>query len=65
MKALTQIQSGVALVALFLVIALSGCNNATNNNQKANAAAADTIKKEVTLNPELKTFFTPFQLLSL
>jgi len=64
MKALTQIQSGVALVALFLVIALSGCNNATNNNQKANAAAADTIKKEVTLNPELKTilysFPTPF-----
>ncbi|MGA2821892.1 MAG: hypothetical protein ABSE72_00015 [Bacteroidales bacterium] len=60
MKALTQIHSGVALVALFLVIALSSCNNATNNNQKANAAAADTIKKEVTLSPELKNLLSSF-----
>lgn len=64
MKALTQIHSGVALVALFLVIALSSCNNATNNNQKVNAGAADTIKKEATLSPELKnllySFPTPF-----
>ena len=64
MKALTQIHSGVVLVALFLVIALSSCNNATNNNQKTNAASADTIKKEITLSPELQnilySFPTPF-----
>ena len=65
MKALTKIQSGVAMVALFLVIAASSCNNASNNDQKANAASADTIKKEVALSPEsqnlLYSFPTPFE----
>jgi hypothetical protein len=65
MKALTKIQSGVALVALFLVIALSSCNNPAANDQNANTAAADTIQKEVTLSPEsqglLSTFPTPFE----
>ncbi len=65
MKALTKIQSGVAMVALFLIIAASSCNNASNNNQNANAAATDTIKKEVTLTPEsqklLYSFPTPFE----
>jgi hypothetical protein len=65
MKALTKIQSGIALVALILVIASSSCNNTTNNDQNANAAAADTIKKEVTLTPEsqnlLYSFPTPFE----
>jgi hypothetical protein len=65
MKTLTKIQSGVALVALFLVIALSSCNNASTNDQNANAAAADTLKKEVTLSPEsqslLNSFPTPFE----
>ncbi len=65
MKTLTKIQSGVALVALFLVIALSSCNNASTNDQNANAAAADTIKKEVPLSPEsqslLNSFPTPFE----
>jgi hypothetical protein len=65
MKALTKIQSGVALVALILVIAASSCNNTSNNDQNANTAAADTIKKEVTLTPEsqnlLYSFPTPFE----
>ncbi|MEI7723820.1 MAG: hypothetical protein WCK09_01880 [Bacteroidota bacterium] len=65
MKALTKIQSGVAMVALFLVIATSSCNNAATNDKNANAAVADTIKKEVTLSPEsqnlLNSFPTPFE----
>ena len=36
MKALSKIQSGVALVALFLLIAISGCNNAPKNDKNAN-----------------------------
>ncbi|MCX6268792.1 MAG: hypothetical protein NTW16_15810 [Bacteroidetes bacterium] len=66
MKALTKIQSGLALVALILVLATTGCNNASTNDQNANAAAADSITKEVTLSPEsqnlLQTFPTPFEL---
>jgi hypothetical protein len=65
MKALTQIQSGVALVALFLVLATTSCNNASTTDQNANAAAADTIKKEIILSPEsqnlLASFPTPFE----
>jgi hypothetical protein len=65
MKALTQIQSGVALVALFLVLATTSCNNASTTDQNANTAAADTIKKEITLSPEsqnlLASFPTPFE----
>jgi hypothetical protein len=65
MKALTKIQSGVALVALFLVIAASSCNNPATQDEQANAAAADTINKEVTLSPEsqnlLYSFPTPFE----
>jgi uncharacterized lipoprotein NlpE involved in copper resistance len=69
MKALTRIQSGVAMVALFLVIALSGCNNSSTADQNANAAAADTIKQEITLSPEsqnlLYSFPTPFEVTSM
>ena len=65
MKALSKIQSGVAMIALFLLIAASSCNNASDSNQKANAAAADSIKKEVTLSPGsqnlLYSFPTPFE----
>jgi hypothetical protein len=65
MKALTRIQSGVALVALFLVIAASSCNNPATQDEQANAAAADTINREVTLSPEsqnlLYSFPTPFE----
>ena len=65
MKAFQKIQSGAAIAAFFLFIALSGCNNASNQDQQANAAAADTIAKEVTLNPEsqsmLNSFPTPFE----
>jgi len=65
MKALTKIQSGLALVTLLLVFFISGCNNSTTNDQNANAAAADTIKKEITLSPEsqnlLASFPTPFE----
>ena len=69
MKALTKIQSGVALVAIFLVTALSSCNNSAKQDEQANAAAADTIKKEVTLSPEsqslLYSFPTPFEVTSM
>jgi len=65
MKALTRIQSGVVLVAIFLVLAISSCNNPATQDKQANAAAADTIKKEVTLSPEsqslLNSFPTPFE----
>ncbi len=65
MKTLTHKISGVALVAFLLVIALSGCNNAANQDQQANEATADTIQKEVTLSPEsqslLYQFPTPFE----
>ena len=65
MKALTKIQSGVALVALLLVIAISGCNNTSNKDQKTNAAVDDTITKAVALTPEsqnlLQSFPTPFE----
>ena len=65
MKALTKIQLSVALVALLLVIATSSCNNASTTDQTANAAVADTIKKEVTLSPGsqglLSAFPTPFE----
>lgn len=65
MKALTKIQSGAALVILVLVIALSSCNNPATQDEQANAAAADTINKEVTLSPEsqglLYSFPTPFE----
>ena len=69
MKAFKKITSGVAMVALFLVIALSGCNNPATQDEQANAAAADTIKKEVTLSPEsqslLYSFPTPFEITSM
>lgn len=65
MKALTKIQTGVALVALFLVIAISSCNNPVKQDEQANAVAADTIRKEVKLSPEsqslLYSFPTPFE----
>jgi hypothetical protein len=65
MKAFTKIHSGVALVTLLFVIAFSGCNNPANQDAQSNAAAADTIKKEVILSPEsqsmLSSFPTPFE----
>jgi hypothetical protein len=65
MKAFTKIQSGIALVALILVIAASSCNNPAKQDEQANAAASDTIKKEVALSPEsqslLYSFPTPFE----
>ncbi|MEI6173812.1 MAG: hypothetical protein WCR01_08665 [Bacteroidota bacterium] len=69
MKAFTKIQSGVALVALILVIAILSCNSPVKQDEQANAAAADTIKKEVTLSPEsqslLYSFPTPFEVTSM
>ncbi|MEI7895405.1 MAG: hypothetical protein WCJ26_00110 [bacterium] len=69
MKAFTKIQTGVALVALFLFIAFSGCNNPAKQDSQANAAAADTIKKEIALSPEsqnlLNSFPTPFEVTSM
>jgi len=64
MKAIKKSFSGIALLALFLTIILAGCNNASTD-QQANQAAADTIKKEITLSPEsqnlLYQFPTPFE----
>jgi hypothetical protein len=64
MKAIKKSFSGIALLAIFLTIALAGCNNASTD-QQANQAAADTIKKEITLSPEsqnlLYQFPTPFE----
>lgn len=64
MKAIKKSFSGIALLALFLTIVIAGCNNASTD-QQANQAAADTIKKEITLSPEsqnlLYQFPTPFE----
>jgi hypothetical protein len=69
MKAFRKIQSGAAWFSLILVFAISSCNNASNQDQQANAEAADTIAKEVTLSPEsqslLYSFPTPFEVTSL
>jgi len=65
MKAITSILSGVLPVVFFLAFAFTSCNNPSTDQQSANAAAADTIKKEVTLSPEsrnlLYSFPTPFE----
>ena len=65
MKAFTKIHPGLALVTLFLGISLAGCNNSSTTNQKVEATAVDTIKKEITLSPEtqilLNKFPTPFE----
>lgn len=65
MKANASILSGALPVVLFLALAFTSCNNPSAEHQNANAAAADTIKKEVTLSPESKnllySFPTPFE----
>jgi hypothetical protein len=65
MKANPSILSGVLPVVFILALAITSCNNPTSDQQSANAAAADTIKKEVTLSPEsrnlLYSFPTPFE----
>ncbi len=69
MKAFTTKFSGSLLAALILVLTFSGCNNAANQDKKANEATADTVKKEVTLSPEsqslLYQFPTPFEVTTL
>jgi hypothetical protein len=64
MKTSSKIHTGLALVAIMLVIAITGCNNPTAQKDQ-NAAVADTIKKEITLSPEsqnmLNSFPTPFE----
>jgi hypothetical protein len=64
MKALKTIQLGAAWLSLVLVIAISGCNS-SSQDQQANTEAADTIAKEVVLSPEaqsiLYSFPTPFE----
>jgi hypothetical protein len=60
MKAFNKIYSGIALVVLFFGIAISSCNNSSTQDQNANAAAADTIKKEATLSPEAQLLLTKF-----
>jgi hypothetical protein len=69
MKTLSKIHAGIALVAVILVIAVTGCNNPSTQNDQAAAAVADTIKKEITLSPEsqslLNSFPTPFEVTTL
>jgi len=65
MKALKKSYSGLAVAAVFFVIALTGCNSTSNKDKEANEATADTIRKEVALGPEaqnlLYKFPTPFE----
>ena len=65
MKAITKIQTGLALAAFSLFLVLTGCNTSSTKDQQANEAAADSIQKEITLSPEsqnlLYTFPTPFE----
>jgi len=52
-------------LTLLATLLMTSCNNTSNKDQKANQAAADTVKKEVTLSPENKSllyqFPTPFE----
>ncbi len=65
MKAITKINTGLALAAFTLFLVLSGCNGSSTKDQQANEAAADTIQKEIKLSPEsqnlLYNFPTPFE----
>jgi len=65
MKAMKNMYSGIAGIVLLLTITLVGCNNAPNKDTAANQQASDTIKKELTLNPETRNllyqFPTPFE----
>ncbi|MCX6287612.1 MAG: hypothetical protein NTY96_10910 [Bacteroidetes bacterium] len=64
MKAFRTILTGLFL-AFTAILAMTSCNNAANQDKQANQAAADTIKKDVTLSPENKNllyqFPTPFE----
>ncbi|MCX6282428.1 MAG: hypothetical protein NTU51_10745 [Bacteroidetes bacterium] len=64
MKAFRTILASL-LVALTATLAMTSCNNPANQDKQANQAAADTIKKDVTLSPENKNllyqFPTPFE----
>jgi len=64
MKASRTIISGLFL-ALSVTFTMTSCNNAAKEDKGANAAAADTITKDVTLSPEHKNmlyqFPTPFE----
>lgn len=69
MKAFRTIQTGAALFAILFVFAISGCNNASNQDQQANEAAKDTIAKEIALSPEAQNLLyslpTPFEVTNL
>lgn len=64
MKAFRTILAGLFL-ALTVISVMTSCNNAANQDKQAKRAAADTIKKDVTLSPENKNllyqFPTPFE----
>lgn len=64
MKAFRTICTGL-LLALTATLTITSCNNTASNDQQANQAAADTIKKDVNLSPENKNllyqFPTPFE----
>ena len=65
MKALKKIFSSVALGSLLLSIAISCCNNTSNQEKNANKTVADNINKAITVSPETKNllyqFPTPFE----
>ncbi|MEI6887919.1 MAG: hypothetical protein ACOYM0_02885 [Bacteroidales bacterium] len=64
MKAFRTIFTGL-FVALAATLAITSCNNTATKDEQANQAAADTIKKDVSLTPENKNllyqFPTPFE----
>jgi hypothetical protein len=65
MKALKKFFSSVVLGSLLVSIAVSCCNNTSNQDKNANKAVSDTISKVITMSPETKNllyqFPTPFE----
>jgi hypothetical protein len=64
MKAFKTILAGLFLTLIAITV-MTSCNNTGKQDKQANQAAADTIKKDVTLSPENKNllyqFPTPFE----
>lgn len=64
MKAFRTIFAGL-IVAFTATLTMTSCNNTAKQDETANQAAADTIKKDVNLSPENKNllyqFPTPFE----
>ena len=65
MKMFKKINSGLWLTASFALFLGTGCNSPSNQDQSANQAVADTIRKEVALSAESQNLLyslpTPFE----